>query len=251
MDSDMDQLVLDDEMMILFENFRSGNILSDRDRNKIITLIGKLKLPYKTNADQIIRCCNKLPKNFIDDRGSAILANGTTGESLADMARHTLYKIILTDGKDNLPFINISSKTFCTDFNIYLKKGESRNNLHEYIKRCTFGATKIHIFDRYLGDAIDRGNCNIENLILDNSIEIICYEHISTAHQYPISTKLRNHISKYCKNKISSKQHNFNNIHDRYMTIEYPTYKYQIILSSGFEYLFCDKKEITCVFRKV
>lgn len=39
-------------------------------------------------------------------------------------------------------------------------------------------------------------------------------------------------------------------MHDRYLIIEYPTHSYEIILSSGFEYLFSDRKEITCVFRK-
>ena len=62
---------------------------------------------------------------------------------------------------------------------------------------------------------------------------------------------LRNYLSKkHLQKKVIHAPHSYGTMHDRYLIIEYPTHSYEIILSSGFEYLFSDKKEITCVFRK-
>lgn len=56
--------------------------------------------------------------------------------------------------------------------------------------------------------------------------------------------------NKNIENTVKHKLHSYTNMHDRYLIIEYPSYTYEVILSSGFEYLFSDAKEITCVFRK-
>lgn len=246
----MEQLVLDDAMLILFERFRAGAGVDDLACSTLFALMGKLKLPYKTNPDQIQRCRDKLPEVFLKEIAPSFFAGDAPNESLEDMAMHTLYKIILTDKEARLPFVNIFSERFSNDFNIYLKKNEPRDELHEYIKSCLVGSNKIIITDRYLENALDRGYCNLEKMIPDDSIEIVCNEHISENQKFPASAKLRSYMLQYCRNKISSKSYNFDNIHDRYITIEYPNYKYQIICSSGIEYLFCDQKEITCIFRK-
>lgn len=257
----VDQLVLDDELFILFERYNADVNVDELDKTSLFLLLSKIRLPYKYSADQVFRCYKHLPDSFQRMTGAAILAAGTTDESLKETALRTVHRIILSKKYNTLPFVNIASEKFCSDFSITVKPGEPRTEIQAHIKELLKGAESIHIYDQYLHSAIDRNNFDISLLIPNPSIKIFCHDmkkmpkNLKTKKLKkkfrPNYYALKHHCTQCrCHNDVCYAFHSYDKMHDRYLIIDHKKYSYQVVLSSGFEYLFSDKKEITCVFRK-
>lgn len=246
------KLVLDNRLLILFERFKDGGFKEEIDNQKVIRLLSRIKLPYITNATQVEACKAELPTEFYESVQPGLVASATPGQTLEDLAQLTLHRIILTDTAKRFPYTNIDSSTFDANFSMTCHAAGPRDELLSHIKHLVDKAIRIHIIDIYLHEAITRGNCNIETLFSDPAMEIVCYD-IPKKRGLPVNYRsLSSYLkSKKVTNKVIPKNINFDNMHDRYLEIEHSTHKYKILLSSGFEYLFCTKKEITCVFKEM
>lgn len=244
--SNPDQLVLDDSLFILYMWFNSGidvNTLHKNTRKNLFTLLSKIKFPVAFNTDQIRRHKKFLRKILPAETLTGMLAAGSAG-TLEDTALDTVHGIILTRKTTNLPYVNIHDPDIDTNFSITVTAGQSRNSLVQHIAKLANKAIKLHLYDKYLDSKFKK--ISFVDLLQYTSAEIVCHD-----AQKNMEKALRSYLAgKNITNKISSAYHNYKDMHDRYLIIEYPTYSYEIILSSGFEYLFSDKKEITCVFRK-
>lgn len=260
--SEPDQLVLDDELFILYTRFNSGVNTNDLDKNTLYALLSRLKLPYKYGPEQVLRCRDELPESFMAEIAPQILAGGTTGQTLEDMALQTIHRVILTTKSNTFPYVHIRSPKLDTNFSITVPANSPRTELQNHIRSLLQGATCIHIYDQYLHGAIDRGSFSLQSLLPDTSIKIFCHDMPQIKKGKKATKKLhkkvrpnfftlRAHCAQHqIANPLTFASHSYEDMHDRYLIIEYPTHSYEIILSSGFEYLFSDKKEITCVFRK-
>lgn len=248
------QLVLDDELFILYTCFKYGAIIDDSDRDTLIALLSRLKLPYKYGPDQIIRCKSELPQSFIKDEStSRILAGGPTGQTLEDMALQTVHRVILTKKSKDFPYVNILSQKVDTHFSITVPACSPRTELQKHIRFLLQGATCIHIYDQYLYGAINRNNFSLQSLLPDTSIKIFCHDEPQNRYGkvQPNFSTLQTYCARHqIANTLAFTSHSYQDMHDRYLIIEYPAHSYEVILSSGFEYLFSDRKEITCVFRR-
>lgn len=251
------KLVLSDELLVLFERFKASGLTSSVDKKLLIRLLSRIKLNYLTNIQQIQRCQDNLPTEFVADVVPALLAQNVKGESLESLALKTVHRVILTEEQKNLPYVNINCAKFDTNFSITCKKNSSRSELISHLKMLIGGAQRVHIIDKYLHNALKNGRCLLEQLIPGNDVEICCHDTKScrkrkkgAAREYrPAYTQTVNRLRQFgLKNSVVFKLQNYKRIHDRYLIIEYGTHTYQVIFSSGFEYIFNDKKEITCVF---
>lgn len=257
-----DQLVLDDELFILYTRFTSGVSVDKLDTKTLFSLLSRLKLPHACSADQIIRCKGELPERFLSETAPQILAGGTTGQTLEDLARQTVHRIILSHKENALPYVNIFSRKLDADFSITVPAGSPRTELQTHIRTLLHGANSIHIYDQFLHGAIDRNNFSLQSLLPDTSIRIFCHDVSAIGQKERPTRKLRKKVRPnfftlrdYCTrhkiaNPLAFACSSYADMHDRYLIIEYPSYTYEVILSSGFEFLFSDAKEITCVFRK-
>lgn len=260
--SEPDQLVLDDDLFILYSRFSSGATVDELDKETLVALLSRLKLPYKYGPEQVLRCKDELPESFMAEIAPRILAGGTTGQTLEDMALQTVHRVILTTKSNTFPYVNIRSQKLDAHFSITVPAGSPRTELQNHIRSLLQGATCIHIYDQYLYGAIDRNNFSLQSLLPDTSIKILCHDMPQLKQGGKPKNKLRkkvrpnfftlrDHCARHqITNPLTFASHSYQDMHDRYLIIEYPTHSYEIILSSGFEYLFSDKKEITCVFRK-
>lgn len=244
-----DQLVLDDELFILYTRFNSGMDAEDLDKEtkkNLFALLSKIKLPVARNASQIKRCYTQLPESLRDGALEAIMASGTE-KNLEDSAIDTVHGVILTTKETNIPYINIHDKDIDANFSISFAAGQQRDNLIRHIRRLASTACKLHVFDKYLYDGIKRHNVHFEKLLPNKHIEVVCHDGINKRSFSALKHDMKN---KNVENSVRHMLHSYTNMHDRYLIIEYPSYTYEVILSSGFEFLFSDAKEITCVFRK-
>ncbi|KAF5044009.1 hypothetical protein DSECCO2_496290 [anaerobic digester metagenome] len=246
------KLVLDNRLLILFERFKDGGFKEELDNQKIIKLLSRIKLPYITNAKQVEECRAELPIEFYESIQPGLIAAATPEQTLEDLAQLTSHRVILTERPGQFPYIDINSQTFDSNFSMTCHAFSARTELLAHIKHLIENAIRVHIIDQHLHEAIGRGNCSIENLISDPSIEIVCHDSPNERGTQNNFICLKKYFkSKKLNNKVTLKNVNFCNIHDRYLEIEHSTHKYKILLSSGFEYLFCTKKEITCVFKEM
>lgn len=253
---EVSKLVLSDELLVLFERFKANGLTSSVDKKSLIRLLSRIKLNYLTNIQQVQRCQGKLPQEFVADVMPALLAQDVKGESLESLALKTVHRVILTEEQKSLPYVNINCPKFDTNFSITCKKDSSRSELISHLRMLIGGARRVHIIDKYLHKALKSGRCLLEQLLPGDDVEICCHDTRScrkrkgAAREYrPAFTQIINRLRQFgLKNSVVFKYQNYKRIHDRYLIIEYGTHAYQVIFSSGFEYVFNDKKEITCVF---
>lgn len=245
------KLVLDNRLLILFERFKDGRFKEEIDNQKVVRLLSRIKLPYITNAKQVEDCKGQLPTEFYDSVQPGLVASATPGQTLEDMAQFTSHRVILTDRPSSFPYVDINSSTFDANFSMTCYASSVRTELILHIKHLMRNAIRVHIIDSYLHEAIARGSCDFEKLFTEPSIEIVCHDVPKKRGAPRNFNSLKKYLqSKNMKNKVTLKNVNFDNMHDRYLEIEHDTHKYRVLLSSGFEYLFCTKKEITCIFKE-
>lgn len=244
--SNPDQLVLDDSLFILYMWFNSGmdvNTLHKNTRKNLFAVLSKIKLPVAFNTDQIRRHKKFLRKILPAETLTGMLAAGSAG-TLEDTALDTVHGIILTRKTTNLPYVNIHDPDIDTNFSITVTAGQSRNSIVHHIAKLAKKAIKLHLYDKYLDSKFKK--IPFVDLLQYTSADIVCHGENKKMARELRKYLARNHVQK----TVIHVSHSYHTMHDRYLIIEYPTHSYEIILSSGFEYLFSDRKEITCVFRK-
>lgn len=253
------KLVLSDKLFTIFENFRSKGVDISIDKDIYFNLFSRIKLPYLTNAKQIVRCESQLPKEIVDDLLPYHLNMSIKDETLEELSIRTVHRVILSDNEDKIPFININTPKIDTYYAMTCKAGEPRDEMIKHIKNLCSESKCISFIDKHLYKAIVRGACRFEEILPASGADIVCYaELFFFSKQNTTRNKFKrnfNALKSYFTNlgilrHFRIKTKSYSGIHDRYILIDCDSYKYKVILSSGFDNLFNIKKEITCIFQE-
>lgn len=173
--------------------------------------------------------------------------------SIEELSKHTLYKIILTQDNDEFPYVNIKKSRIYPSFCSTFLKNEDRTNARKHIRSLLEQANILYIYDRYLDQPnVSQGLFDFFEECLPKAIKVLIHQ---------------SHFDKFQKNnkeKISKlKQKNpdisfgkdtlykgFENSHDRYLIIDQ---KIRIILTSGIEHLMdnTQAKDFTYIVQEI
>ncbi|NVP00931.1 hypothetical protein HWA77_11975 [Photobacterium damselae subsp. damselae] len=254
------KVALDDTLFVEYFKFKNNK---STDHELIYKLISNLKMPFAQSNLQALRCINELTESLsIDEVHSIIspelqtayISGGLINESLEELSQKTLYKILLTndESKNEFPYVNISSPCIEINYSKYCSPNDSRTSLLDHIKELCSNATKIVICDNYLPKHWQRTKNLFVDILPKNSLNIE-YIEVPPYPNYTAYSIKKTEIESICSLWVVSENTTnlYQNRHDRYLRIISDTNTIEIILSSGFDYLWRTNKEITCLFREL
>ena len=253
------KLVLSDKLFTIFENFRSNGVDTSIDKDIYLNFFSKIKLPYLTNAKQIVRCKEHLPREIVDDLLPYHLNMSIKDETLEELSIRTVHRVILSDNEDKIPFININTPKIDTYYAMTCKAGEPRDEIIKHIKNLCSESKCISFIDKYLYNGVINGVCRFEEILPASGAEIVCYAELCFfSNRHTTRKKFKRNFDALANyfsglgilGKFRIKTKSYSGIHDRYILIDCDSYKYKVILSSGFDNLFNTQKEITCIFQE-
>ena len=223
-------IVLSDELLKAYYDFKNAK---DVDQN-IITNLFKYYSRHLTNIAQLKRIAIKVDDSFRKN----LLRKGYTNQTLEELCEKTTYKLILNTEKNDYPYTNINADKIERNFTATYNKNESRDKTIRHIKALCRNAQYIFIYDKYMNDKVIQ---KISNILPQKKLNII-YKN-GQLSQTQISR-----LKKEGKNwKIQPDNKNtYNDYHDRYLLIDN---NIEIILTSGFDYLFDENKDFTYIVR--
>lgn len=227
-------MVLDHPLFKEYWKFRRGEGYNKSLVNKILTYYHN---EFLTNVGQFEHNGIEIDKHL----KSELVKNGWKQQNLKELAALTTYKIILTDGKTNFPYVNIDEGRFNPAMTTFYAGDDERQAARDYLKNLCKGAKKsILLYDGYINKA--QGLDAILNYILpDSKIQFIFpFNKISVEHRNALQAT---HQRLSFKDLGPVHKH-----HDRYLIIDDSI---EVVLTSGFEFLLNQKKEISLVIRPV
>ncbi len=223
-------------------------------QKKYKRLMKLISLPYKTNKKQLIEAQEQGLNSSVYDRLMPQLAQqGDRDASLEFLASKTILKVILTeDEKAALPYVYYKSSFLANQITVSLTATESRGDLIKYLQILCASATKITICDNYLAKGWDNTQ-SLFRAVLPRHKLVIEYvetpDHLGVAKN---STKVTDDFVKSIHSEWTATESTlYRGSHDRYLLIESPQGKVEVMISSGFDHIWKpDPKEITCVIRE-
>ena len=227
-------IVLSDELLKAYYNFKSSKGV---DQNIITNLFKYYISGHLTNSAQLKR----IEAND-ESLQQQLAQNGYINQTLEELCEKTIYKLILNTERNDYPYININADKIERNFTATYGKNESRDKTIKHIKALCKNAKYIFIYDkhmiRYMTDEVLQ---KISNILPQKKLNII-YKN-GQLSQTQISR-----LKKEGKNwKIQPDNKNtYNDYHDRYLLIDNNV---EIILTSGFDYLFDENKDFTYIVR--
>lgn len=195
-------------------------------------------------------------KRYYDDEAtlSRILStysNICFDNSLEQLTKNTIYKIILSKDKNNFPYVNIIKDKIENNITASFSKNQERKKAKAHLKAMFEDAKSLFIYDKYLCS----GNQNqksfeefanecfpkkILNIFYPNEEEIQFTQDLcSNLKQICNDWKIKENKNQIIKNECI-------NLHDRYLIIDR---KIQIIFTSGINYLMDCSKDFTYIVR--
>ncbi|TKX30370.1 hypothetical protein CQA38_01675 [Campylobacter sp. MIT 12-5580] len=233
-------LVLENELLLEYERFKQCKLPTDR--KKIELLLALYKPWHIINKDQI----SLLEKNGLEldnDEKLRIMESGYGNLSLEDLAKITLYKIILTmKSRKGLPYVNIHGGKIENNYVATFKTGVSRQVAIDHFSLLFKNCKSIFFYDKYLKSDDLRNfmnQCNADNIKIYLTRDR--YENFGG----------RNFGMNINIDQRYSRDYNESKTHDRYILVEYEVYSLEIILTSGMEHLISDNKDFTYIIRVI
>ncbi len=227
-------MVLDHSLFVEYWKFRRGEGYNEPLVQKILTYFHN---EFLTNVGQFEH--NKVQ---IDRRLKNELAqNGFINQTLQELAALTTYKIILTDGQTNFPYVNVNDNKIKPVIATFYNGDEQRKEAADYLKNLCQGAKKsILLYDKYIKkiphlEDLLRGiipNKQIQLIVPFDKIDENCRKSLKVTHDKLSFVDLG-----------AVPQH-----HDRYLIVDGSI---EVVLTSGFEYLQNQRKEISLIIRPV
>lgn len=227
-------MVLDHNLFVEYWKFRRGEGYNEPLVQKILTYFHN---EFLTNVGQFEH--NKVP---IDRRLKNELAqNGFINQSLQELAALTTYKIILTDGQTNFPYVNVNDNKFKPVIATFYKGDEQRKAAADYLKNLCQGAKKsILLYDKYI-KSVPHLEELLRSFIPNKQIQLIV----------PFDR-----VNEDCRKALKSTHDKLSFVdlgavpqhHDRYLIVDESI---EVVLTSGFEYLQNQRKEISLVIRPI
>lgn len=245
------QMVLDTPLLIAYENMD--------DKNKVKRLHKKLVLPYLTNKKQWVEAKNsglKIPDAEYRQYLAGLANQPESDDDLVTLASKSLLKIILTEDENRpLPYVHYKKGMVNNQLTVTLTPSDDREYLKKYFQMLCSNADKVIICDNYFAQNWDN-TCSLFHSILPRKKLTIEFSEIATGitaanNNSKINNDFAHSIHAEWSVKITTNQR-YINCHDRYLLIESPEGKIEVMLSSGFDHIWKNNpKELTCVLREV
>lgn len=244
----MSNIVLNEK--ITDEFFKFYFQIPEYNINIIRTLMLNFK-PFMINSKYINKFIDMLPEEIKNNKQytNNIIARFKSenpfwklhnNDDIKSRILDSKYRILLIDNTDknsysNCKIINIEQNDNIFPYKETVQHSQERNSVQDYIKHLLKNSKLVSVKDKY---AFNR--CEEINSFFYHSCN--CNVEIYTSHQS------RYNISNQYSDRIKPFQYSEKNMHDRYIEITYnDDSKITILLSSGLEYLFNTKKELTIV----
>lgn len=227
-------IVLSDDLLKVYYAFKDNQPTHNRTLEHFLNLYK----PHLTNTKQLERC-------GIQDAGlmQSLANRGLVSQSLEELTERTTFKIILDKNKKDYPYVNIFDDMIENNYTSTYEKDIPREKSHKHIKSLLKDASEIFIYDKYVGSDWQKCKTFFEDLIPQKTLFIYHNE----GHLNNIKSNIENTHDDW-EVDTDSKYDSYDNLHDRYILIDE---KIQIILTSGFQYLFDDRKEFTYIIREI
>lgn len=227
-------MVLDHNLFVEYNKFIQGE---GYNRPLVSKMLSFFHGGFLTNVRQYTENGVQIKTNL----KSELIKNGLNSQSLEELAALTTYKIILTDERKQYPFVNIKESRFTPVLSAFYEGDSNRIAAKDYLRNLCKGAKKsILLYDLYISEAHDL-DALLAYILPNSKIQFtFSFNKISVAHRNRLQAS---HPNLSFKNLEGVRRH-----HDRYLIIDGTI---EVVLTSGFEYLQNQKKEISLVIRSI
>lgn len=238
----MFSLVVDDCIARKILDFRQKIFTDLTDLDEIQKILQYYKSnPLFSNIDDLKRYYGEDLITSILSQNSRLYADNP---SIEELAKKTIYKIILTLDQDNFPYVNVNQSKIKNSFCSTFRKTESRNNAISHFKALLENANFVIFYDRFLYQE------NIQEAFEAFAKECFPQQSLNIhIHDFSNWKDFGSRIKRLCRNWSVSllntqNESRYSNLHDRYIIIDD---KLEIILTSGIEHLMHENKDFTYV----
>jgi hypothetical protein len=223
----------EDDLLQEFIKFKHGESVNNDTIEKFLHYYKPKILPTKEQF------------SILDnDLKSELVSSTHIYDDLSKALLKTIYKICLSNTKNDFPYVNINGDEIENNLTGTFKSS-SRGKAIAHIKALLENANYIVIYDQYMGNNFKSFKDFIEQCIPQKRLTLECFglnqDQKTTIKQIHNSYTVKD----YSANNISPYQNGF---HDRYILIDR---KVEIILTSGIDYLMNNKKDFTYIIRKL
>lgn len=254
----MAKVALDDELFIEYFNFKHGV----SQQNFLVDLLFSFaKTPFLIPPCQFLRCEERLPASAVNGPLKAQLlaqhANlGSQDKSELELAKASKFRQILTadNAKSGYPYLNIRSPKTELNYTVTCKPNQDRDDLRNHLQHLCEDANKVTICDGYFFSGWTNQQMGVTGSVFTHILpnKVLEIEFPNYGQGKMAKTPLILDVNdKWTVNPHTNNMYSESTLHDRYFLIETSNSKIEVILSSGFSYLWDTNKEITCVFREV
>ena len=167
---------------------------------------------------------------------------------MEQLAKKTIYKIILSKDKDDFPYVNIATKNKIeNNLTSTFYKNESRDKAKAHLKAIFEGASNLFIYDKYCNDNSESVESFAKECFPKKELNIF-YPSLKGSFDQDLCGALKQICSnwKIQENKDQKINNQYKDLHDRYIIIDN---QIQIIFTSGIDYLMSECKDFTYIVR--
>lgn len=223
----------EDDLLQEFIKFKHGKSVSSDTIEKFLHYYKPEILPTKEQF------------SILDnDLKSELVSSTHIYDDLSKALSKTIYKICLSNTKNDFPYVNINGDEIENNLTGTFKSS-SRDKAIAHIKALLENANYIVIYDKFINSNFISFENFIRQCIPKKQLTLECFglnqDQKTTIKQIHNSYTVKD----YSDNNISPYQNGF---HDRYILIDR---KVEIILTSGIDYLMNNKKDFTYIIRKL
>ena len=246
-------IVLCDDLFKLYIKFKKG-LVTDRRELKVVQQMLSFFKPFLANKRQYDLANEKM----LDGMSEQLAAIGILPNmSEIELAKKTRYKLILTKDTSLTAFPYL-----CIDGSDRIEKnytGTFKNCLRskciEHLKALCKKAQCVEVFDKYLCEDENFSNGVIENFFClfdsDCKTDVVVKLPLEADMFSRQSAKLAqwwsDNSTRFKVHMTHPQVDSGEDFHDRYMKINTQSGKIEVLLSSGFFYLFNSEKDFTYV----
>lgn len=167
--------------------------------------------------------------------------------SLTDLAKHTYYKIVLTadPAKTTFPYVNINGDDIQPVVGGFILRNAPRHNAVSHLNALCAEAKEVILYDNYFSSQRNQNIATLLSILPAHPLKLI-YDTPKNKEERPFDQKCIDIISPQRPDWQFGRQI-LKDHHDRYLVIDN---KIEIILTSGFDHLSRNDKEISYIIRK-
>lgn len=211
---------------------------------------GEIVIYYKTAERMLhyykpphITCVNQLNRIGFSDKAleQQLAQAGLKSQSLEELCDKTSYKLILDTQNSEYPFVNIYNDSIQSNFTATYLKRAQRKKAQQHIRSLLNDCETIFMYDSFFKDNWRITKRFFKELLPLKKLSVFCTE----GHLEGLESEIKAIYDGWI---IKKDTHNpgFRKLHDRYLVIDSTI---EIILTSGFEYLFDESKDFSYVLR--